>query len=316
MSEPVAPSPAIQFPAYGSIRFFHPRSPNYAVLPLPGDPKAAFEAVDTYIAAGWLTNAPGLEAGEDRESIGWVMRGAKSDGTPTITLYSAHEHLKHSLIKIYLDEKDQIVDFERASGMKFENIAKASLGKLRPARGDSPDTDKFIIRCPKPFNVVLKENPKYAAAKAEGKSEEELKYIGQRIVARWGDGPSPDAGQPQAKTDTAPTGVANGQPEKEKPTDFEVHSKYLALIRESRSAKELTDLGILLSSEKALTPMGRDLQVYYCKKFCEFFAQAKSAEELKAVGSYLAADKNLTAGGRDELRKEYTLRDAAIKLGK
>ncbi len=96
--------------AYGSVRLFHPRGPA-ATLPLPADPTAAFAAIGAMLDAGFLSVAPGLDEGEEKDQVGWVLRGAlERDGetTPFVLLYSQNEALTWSFLKVYLNKKEDV----------------------------------------------------------------------------------------------------------------------------------------------------------------------------------------------------------------
>ncbi len=175
-------------------RLFHPRGPQ-VTLPLPPDPAAALAAVSAALDAGWLVQAPGLEEGEEREMIGWVLKSIHSNEdreTPFVLLYSANEALTWSVLKVYLNTPQDQAAFEHASGMKLAEMPEY-VGQDKPQRGTNHRTDTYIVPAPKPFGVVFKKNPKHDATEA-GKMKP------ARLFVRWADtapatqpGPDPDA---------------------------------------------------------------------------------------------------------------------------
>ncbi len=179
MAEDTAVTPAPQWS--GSFDAFH-RSGIRVKLPiLPGyDYAAAFACVTSAVEAGWLVTAPGLEDGEEKESIGWVLRGAfekEGESTPYVLLYAANEALTWSILKVYLNRREDVDAFEFASGMKLDSIPDY-IGDNKPQRGAAPKTDRFIVRAPKPFGVVFKKNPRHDDTEA-GKMKP------ARLFVRW-----------------------------------------------------------------------------------------------------------------------------------
>jgi hypothetical protein len=163
----------------GWTKLFHPRGPQ-VTLPLPADAVAAFASVGAALDAGWLVTAPGLEDGEEKESIAYVLRGAfERDGevTPYVLLYAANDALTWSILKVYLNKREDIEAFEYASGMKLDSIPDY-IGDNKPQRGAAAKTDRFIVKSTKPFGVVYKKNPKHDDTEA-GKMKP------ARLFVRW-----------------------------------------------------------------------------------------------------------------------------------
>ncbi len=162
-------------------RLFHPRGPQ-VTLPLPPDPAAALAAVSAALDAGWLVQAPGLEEGEEREMIGWVLKSIHSNEdreTPFVLLYSANEALTWSVLKVYLNTEQDEAAFEHASHMKLAEMPEY-VGQDKPQRGSNHRTDTYIVPAPRPFGVVFKKNPKHDATEA-GKMKP------ARLFVRWAD---------------------------------------------------------------------------------------------------------------------------------
>jgi hypothetical protein len=166
-------------PICGWTKLFHPRGPQ-VTLPLPPDPAAALAAVSAALDAGWLVTAPGLEEGEEKEQVGWVLKSIFSNEgreTPFVLLYSANEALTWSFLKVYLNTEQDVAAFEHASRMKLTELPEY-VGQDKPQRSASGRTDKYIVPAPRPFGVVFKKNPKHDATEA-GKMKP------ARLFVRW-----------------------------------------------------------------------------------------------------------------------------------
>jgi hypothetical protein len=174
----------------GWTKLFHPRGP-LVTLPLPADPAAALAAVTAALDAGFLAQAPGLEEGEEKEQIGWVLKSVHSNEgreTPFVLLYSANEALTWSILKVYLNTDQDAAAFEHASRMKLADLPEY-VGQDKPQRSANGRTDKFIIPAPRPFGVVFRKNPKHDATEA-GKMKP------ARLFVRWADvAPAAQEGQ-------------------------------------------------------------------------------------------------------------------------
>lgn len=171
---------------YGSVRVFH-TSGLLVTLPVPSggwDYKGAFAAVGDILAAGFTANAPGLEAGEQKEMIGSVIRSEKSndDGslTPVAGLYNTSDAYKHSFIKLYLNQPEQIADLEAASGLKFFNLPLYD-GAAMPEKGH-----KKITKANRPFGIVWGPNPRYDEKKADDmKARNEVYKVAKKVLIRY-----------------------------------------------------------------------------------------------------------------------------------
>jgi hypothetical protein len=179
----------------GWMKLFHPRGPQVTLPVADVTPAGSLAAVAAYLDAGWLVTAPGLEDGEEKDTVGWVLRGTfekEGEATPFVLLYSTNDALKWSFLKVYLNTDDDIAAFEHASRMKLEAIPEY-VGADKPARGASGKTDRFILAAPRPFGVVYRKNPKHDPATEEGK----LKPA--RLFVRWTDQrPAAEADGPAA----------------------------------------------------------------------------------------------------------------------
>lgn len=184
---------------YGSCRVFHP-SGLLVTLPVPSggwDYKGAFAAVGDILAAGFTANAPGLEAGEQKEMIGSVLRSEKTndDGslTPVAGLYNTSDAYKHSFIKLYLNQPEQIADLEAASGLKFFSLTLYD-GAAMPEKGH-----KKIVKAGRPFGIVWGPNPRYDEKKAEDmKARNEVYKVAKKVLIRYeGQQATPTADPPK-----------------------------------------------------------------------------------------------------------------------
>ena len=160
----------------GWVKLFHP-SGAQVTLPVPfAEPATMLGATGAYIAAGWLVNAPGLEAGENVEEIGWCVRKEKErdgDITPVLDLYVNKEGMTFSFLTVYLNTDEQVKGFESASGLKLSYMPLYE-GSDKIERGKSVTTDRKVVKCKSPFKIVWTANPKWKqeeadAAKAGGK---------------------------------------------------------------------------------------------------------------------------------------------------
>ncbi len=181
-------------PLCGWTKLFHPRGPQ-VTLPLPPDPAAALAAVSAALDAGWLVQAPGLEEGEEREMIGWVLKSIHSNEdreTPFVLLYSCNEALTWSILKVYLNTPQDQAAFEHASGMKLSEMPEY-VGQDKPQRGSNHRTDTYIVPAPRPFGVVFKKNPKHDQTEA-GKMKP------ARLFVRWADTAPAKEASPDGQT--------------------------------------------------------------------------------------------------------------------
>lgn len=185
-------------PPLGSVRLWHPSAAVQVTLPVCGgsgpqfDYALALANVSAALAAGWLASAPGLEAGENRDDCGWVVRSQKDGRTGTaevIDLYLPDD--KFAKVRLYLNTPDEVAEFERVSGL---TVAKLPLyiGANKIERGKSKQTDTLVCRVPKPFGFVWKDNPDH-----NPDEQDATKKKPKRLFVRWADG-APPAGSPQA----------------------------------------------------------------------------------------------------------------------
>lgn len=196
--------PVVPVVPHGTVKLFH-ASGVYVLLPVPCDPdmvpdyKGAYLAVNAALEAGWLPTAPGMEQGEEKELVGYVVRG-QIDGrdgmTDFLLLYSVDDNKKFSFLKVYLNRTEDVQAFEAASGMKLAAIP-VYVGQDKPERGKNRQVEQFFKAPPRPFGVVLKGNPKWTQEGADAaKAKNEMYTVPKRVFLRW-DGQQPTAGGQQ-----------------------------------------------------------------------------------------------------------------------
>lgn len=173
---------------HGSVRLYHP-SGLPVTLPVPVDPKtkydfrAALEAVTAALSAGWLAAPPGVAEGEERELVGSVVRSAHEGRgglmVPVVDLYGTAGHHIHPFMRVYLDTKDDVADFEYASKLKLTNLLEHDKGRLE--RGKAASAKYFAVP-PRPFGVVFKLNPAF-----DPDETDVAKKKPKRLFERWVD---------------------------------------------------------------------------------------------------------------------------------
>jgi hypothetical protein len=243
----------------GAVQLWHPRGVR-ASLPLAGDARAMLAGVDEYLAAGWLAQAPGLEAGEDRDEVSHVLRGEhERDGeaTPYLLLYSANEALAFSFLKVYLNRPEDVTAFEDACGVSLVSLP-LYVGNDKPERGKSRKTDEYIVKLPRPAGVVFKANPKWneqdkKAADARG----EVYKTPRRLFVRWD---APSQAPQQAPQQQAPAQQGPREPDRPQPSSADYRVTYTARFSEVKGAEALekvkADVKSLVEAGK-ITPADR-----------------------------------------------------------
>jgi hypothetical protein len=199
--EPEQPATAEPQPPLAWMKLFH-RSGLDVRLPIPVDGcpvslttfAAVLQSVDNAIAAGWMTQAPGLEAGENRDKIAWVSRclvPSRNGGECSrIFLYLDNDACTYKHVAEYLNTPDDVAAFEYASGLKLEQIPVWPT-KAAPKRLEK-GTAQYIIQAPRPFEVIWKLNPDYQEG-VQGQKEE------KRLFVRWANSKPPAVSSEPAK---------------------------------------------------------------------------------------------------------------------
>ena len=173
-------------PPNGWVKLYHPKGPlvtipvNTAMETLDYD--AMLANVTAMLDAGWLVQAPGLEEGEHKDEVGYVVKSyVGEDGTPAIDVYPAHEAAHYSLMRVYLNTPEQQQAFEYAAKVKLDSLPEyVGVGRLE--RGKSPQTDKLFHKLAKPIGIVWKDNPKYNPDETDA-----TKKKPKRLFVRWAD---------------------------------------------------------------------------------------------------------------------------------
>ena len=113
------------------------------------------------LAGGFSLTMPGMEKGEQMESIGFVLRQQKveEDGrlVPILQLYSANEAMTWPVVKVYLNNEADIFNAEKAMGVVLTKLPLYD-GTDKPER--TPAAPK-ITKLPKSLDVIIKDNPAY-----------------------------------------------------------------------------------------------------------------------------------------------------------
>lgn len=183
------------------------------VMVAPLDYAAMFANVTRAVEAGFLVREPGLEAGEMKEEVGFVVRRSKDNDrggvTPVIDLYPANDRATFAILTIYLNTPEEVAAFEAGTGAKLDRIPKY-IGDNKIERGKKRELDELVYKLPRPVGVVYGKNPKYdeteaAAVAARGKGE--IYGVPKRKFLRWADT------KPAATTANVPPQVAQSQGE-------------------------------------------------------------------------------------------------------
>lgn len=163
-------------------------------------------AMETMIAAsGYLVNAPGLEVGEELETITHVVRRTQhnQDGsqTPCLGLYFENPKLVFCK-KAYLNTAEDIATFERLSGLKLAQLPEFPSTAL-PKR-DEKSAVQFIVAAKTPFQVRMAQGTYTDEQTGEVKSTP--KFAGFYEVSK----PAPAQTTPPASGNTGQSGTGNG----------------------------------------------------------------------------------------------------------
>lgn len=195
-----------------SIRVFHKSG---AVISLPAgktqqEYAALYSGIDASIsaivAAGFVAGEPEKLPGENKDTIGFVVRKEKINErgtTPSLDLYINHEKMVRSFITIYLNTPEDVAAFENASGLKLDSI-RLYAGDDKLDRS-TPKGIQYAKACQRPFEIVWVPNPKYNEAEAQAAKAANTNYfVPTKKFVRYG-GP--------VTATTAPAPSANGMPQ-------------------------------------------------------------------------------------------------------
>ena len=196
--------------------------------------------IDGYLAAGFSVREPGVEPGQETEEVGFVVRtlvAGRSGQCSRIFFYSPHEKVIHKVLDKYLNDENDIREFEAVSGLKLASVA------VWPAKAPPTKTDggNFIVRT-KPFSVIAKANPDYV----EGSKE-----TTKRLFVRYGGQSATKHENVQQNANTATGG--HTEPDVGIVKDFEERLGHPGLTFE-----DVQDIQTDIRREKNLTPGGRE----------------------------------------------------------
>jgi len=180
----------------GWTKLFHPAGAQVS-LPVPlellsaDQARAMFNSVAALIEAGFTVTAPGLEEGELAEEVNAVsLRNAK-DNTPIIDFYSANTKLLKKFMHLYLNNEQDVADFEAATGLHLAGLTVYD-GSLAIARDDNK-AGKYIAPLSHPIKLIWKLSPKWEEWKATGGEGQEPH---KRLLVRY------ESGKPVVKPST------------------------------------------------------------------------------------------------------------------
>ena len=186
----------------GWMKLWHPKGVQVSLPIVYDSAQNMLLQVDSFLEAGWLIDAPGLEAGEQVLEAALVSRRESKDGTPMVAFYLAHPKVFKKSLHAYLNNEQDVAAFEAATGLKLVDIPIFD-GEAFPAK-DHKNADKYILSLPKPIKLVYKISAKWLKWKAEdGTGEEPHKHM---LVRYEGLAAHTPASQPaaQPKPATAP----------------------------------------------------------------------------------------------------------------
>lgn len=170
-------------PITGWTRLYHP-SGAQVTLPIAYDAAGImFGQVDAYLGAGFQVNAPGLEEGEQKQEVVSVSRREGKDSTPIVAFYLAHPKTVKKFLHSYLNNQEDVLAFETATGLKLDSIPLWP-GE-RDVDKDHKDADKYIVPLPRPVNLVWEVNPKWQTWSAEGGKSTGAIEPHKRILVRY-----------------------------------------------------------------------------------------------------------------------------------
>lgn len=150
---------------------------------MPEDDYAnALNYTNRVIALGANVNAPGLEAGEEKDEIGQIAHWLKDDNdggqSHRVDLFVNHPQMVSRLMSVYVKHiPEELAAFKNITGIDL-STAKM-LPTLAPIQDKSKDKNGYVISLPHPVIAVWKHNPHYD----ESKKMEDGKP--KRLFVRW-----------------------------------------------------------------------------------------------------------------------------------
>jgi hypothetical protein len=170
-------------PITGWTRLFHPSGAQVTLPIVYATASNMFGQVDAYLGAGFQVNAPGLEEGEQKQEVVSVSRREGKDSTPIVAFYLAHPKTVKKFLHSYLNNQEDVLAFETATGLKLDSIPLWA-GE-RDIDKDSRQADEYIIPLPRPINLVWEVNPKWQTWSTEGGKSTGAIEPHKRILVRY-----------------------------------------------------------------------------------------------------------------------------------
>lgn len=127
---------------------------------------------EALIKAGFLTEAPRLEEGENREPVSAIVR-REHDGTPLLDVYVNGNQFR--TVSVYLNTVEDQQAFEGLFGPLVRYPLYDGTSPIQ--RGQKPALDKYVTKTGGVADVIWRLNPKY-----EGESD---KKHSKRTFVRW-----------------------------------------------------------------------------------------------------------------------------------
>ncbi len=167
--------------------------------------KRCYDYVTDLLQVGFKAHPPGLEEGEQKFVVGYVVHREFEDSrdgqiTPVLDIYSTVEgQNKFKALKVYLNTEDDVAAFESVSGMRLESMQKY-IGTGDIERGKSRQLDQLVYKVPRPFSAIWTPNPKYDEAAAKAAKPGEY-MVPKRKWVRWEGSAAKTESKPEKEKD-------------------------------------------------------------------------------------------------------------------
>lgn len=255
-------------------------------------------------AAGLLVDEPGLEAGEQTETIHYALRtlSVNSRGE-SVRMYLYTERFNWKFIATYLDNIEDTANFTRATGLVVTDMPLYE-GDSALERGKNPQRDaKYLVPLRNPVKIVWKQNPAWTG--------DDDKDHAKRLFVRW-----------QSLTPTPPTNGTRPSPPSQPPPETSSNGNGAP----AQSAQAAIQWPSADAISTVLTHMQRatgivEMSVSEFARLCGI----ESADDLDAWSAfdsgraaYEAALKQFEAQQKAAEPKEYhaTVTEASYHIGK
>lgn len=126
----------------------------------------AFNSVNVLLGIGFSVNPAGVEAGELIEEVASVARRTGSDGTPIVAFFKDHPKLVKKFLHTYLNNPDEIAEFERATGLHLDALPNFESDK--DITKDHRLAHQYITPLPHPVKLVYKISDRWKQWDAAG----------------------------------------------------------------------------------------------------------------------------------------------------